>query len=192
MKNYLLLVVSTALVNNIVLVKVLGLCPVLGVSKKLETSIAVGIVTSFVLTLVSGASYLINQYLLVPFEAEYLRIVAYMLAIAACASFAAWYIGKANPVLHRSLGVYLPLAAANCAVLGGPLLFLQDKHNFIESLFFGLGNGIGFTLVLVIFASLRERLDGADIPRAFRGSAIALVTAGLMSLAFMGFAGLVK
>jgi Na+-translocating ferredoxin:NAD+ oxidoreductase subunit A len=192
MESYLLLLVGTALVHNVVLVKVLGLCPVVGASGKPQTAIATGIATGFVLTLSSGATYLIDHYLLEPFAIEYLRIVFFVLVIAACAGFAERYMRQANPAMHRALGIYVALIAANCAALGAPLVFLQEKHDFIEALLYGLGNGIGFTLVLVLFASLRERLEGADVPQAFRGSAIAMVTAGMMSLAFMGFAGLVK
>ena len=191
MESYLLILIGTVFVNNIVLVKILGLCPFMGVSKRLETAIGMGAATTFVLTLGSGSSYLINQYLLGP-ELSYLRTLSFIVVIAGIVQFTEMYVRKASPPLYQVLGIYLPLITTNCAVLGIPLLNVQEKHNFIESLFFGMGGAIGFSMVLVLFAGMRERLEGADVPVLFRGSAIAMVTAGLMSLAFMGFSGLVK
>jgi electron transport complex protein RnfA len=191
MESYLLILVGAVFVNNIVLVKILGLCPFMGVSKKLEVAIGMGAATTFVLTLASGSSYLINEYLLGP-DLVYLRTLSFIVVIAGIVGFTEMFIRKTSPVLFRVLGIYLPLITTNCAVLGIPLLNVQAKHNFIESLLFGMGGAIGFSMVLIIFAGMRERLEGADIPAPFRGSAIAMVTAGLMSLAFMGFAGLVK
>ena len=192
METYLQIIVATVLVNNVVLVKVLGLCPVAGIGRKLEASLAVGAATAFVLTLACGAGYLLDEYLLEPFDLQYLRVLSFLLLIAGAVGFTDLMLLRTSPLLHRTLGIHGPLAAANCAVLGIPLLNLQEHHNFIESLFYGFGSGAGFVLVLVLFAGLRERLRGAEVPRAFQGSAIAMVTAGLMSLAFMGFAGLVK
>jgi electron transport complex protein RnfA len=192
MTSYLLILLSTVFVNNIVMVKILGLCPFMGVSKKLEAAISMGLATTFVLTLASGSSYLIDHFLLAPFQLEYLRTLSFIVVIAGIVQFTEMVIQKTSPVLHQVLGIYLPLITTNCAVLGIPLLNVQEKHNFIESLFFGMGGAIGFTLVLVLFAAIRERLDGADIPGIFKGSAIAMITAGLMSLSFMGFSGLVK
>ena len=192
MTSYLLILISTVFVNNIVMVKILGLCPFMGVSKKLEAAISMGAATTFVLTLASGSSYLIDHFLLAPFQLEYLRTLSFIVVIAGIVQFTEMVVQKTSPVLHQVLGIYLPLITTNCAVLGIPLLNVQEKHNFIESLFFGMGGAIGFTLVLVLFAGIRERLEGADVPGIFKGSAIAMITAGLMSLSFMGFSGLVK
>jgi electron transport complex protein RnfA len=191
MTEYLLILVGTVFVNNIVMAKILGLCPFLGVSKKLETSISMGAATTFVLTLASGASYLVNKYLLGP-ELSYLTTLSFIVVIAAIVQFTELAIRKTSPVLYQVLGIYLPLITTNCAVLGIPLLNVQANHNFMQSLVFGMGGAIGFTLVLVLFSAMRERIEGADVPVVFQGSAIAMVTAGLMSLAFMGFSGLVK
>ncbi|MEO6145720.1 MAG: electron transport complex subunit RsxA [Sulfuriferula sp.] len=191
MQNYILILIGTVFVNNIVMAKILGLCPFMGVSKSLETAIGMGAATTFVLTLASGSSYLINQYLLGT-DLTYLRTLSFIVVIAGIVGFTEMFVRKTSPVLFRVLGIYLPLITTNCAVLGIPLLNVQAQHNFIQSLFFGFGGAVGFSMVLVLFAGMRERLDGADIPAAFRGTSIAMVTAGLMSLAFMGFAGLVK
>lgn len=191
MTEYLLILVGTVFVNNIVMTKILGLCPFMGVSKKLEASIGMGAATTFVLTLASGSSYLINKYLLGP-ELSYLTTLSFIVVIAGIVQFTEIVIQKVSPVLHQVLGIYLPLITTNCAVLGIPLLNVQAKHNFMQSLFFGMGGALGFTLVMILFAGMRERMEGADIPVTFKGSAIAMVTAGLMSLSFMGFSGLVK
>jgi electron transport complex protein RnfA len=173
------------------MVKILGLCPFMGVSRKLETSLGMGAATTFVLTLASGASYLISHYLLGP-ELAYLTTLSFIVAIAGIVQFTEMVIKKTSPDLYQVLGIYLPLITTNCAVLGIPLLNVQADHDFMESLLFGFGGAVGFTLVMVLFAGIRERLEGADVPGVFKGSAIAMVTAGLMSLAFMGFSGLVK
>jgi Na+-translocating ferredoxin:NAD+ oxidoreductase subunit A len=191
MQNYLLILIATVFVNNIVMSKILGLCPFLGVSRKLETAIGMGAATTFVLTLGSGASSLIDTYLLGP-ELGYLRTLSFIVVIAGIVGFTEMFIKKTSPVLFRVLGIYLPLITTNCAVLGIPLLNVQEQHNFMESLFYGLGGSLGFTLVLILFAAMRERLEAADVPKPFRGVSIAMITAGLMSLAFMGFAGLIK
>ena len=191
LETYILILISTVFVNNIVMAKILGLCPFMGVSKKLETAIGMGLATTFVLTLASGASYLINEYLLGT-ELIYLRTLSFIVVIAGIVQFTEMFIHKTSPVLYQVLGIYLPLITTNCAVLGIPLLNVQEKHNFIESLFFGFGGAIGFTLVLILFAAMRERLDTCDVPAPFKGTSIAMITAGLMSLAFMGFSGLVK
>ena len=192
MTSYLLILISTVFVNNIVMVKILGLCPFMGVSKKLEAAISMGAATTFVLTLGSGTSYLIDHFLLAPFHLEYLRTLSFIVVIAGIVQFTEMVVQKTSPVLHQVLGIYLPLITTNCAVLGIPLLNVQEKHNFIDSLFFGMGGAIGFSLVLILFAGIRERMEGADVPGIFKGSAIAMITAGLMSLSFMGFSGLVK
>ena len=191
MENYFLILIGTVFVNNIVLAKILGLCPFMGVSKKLEAAIGMGMATAFVLTLASGASYLVNQYLLGS-ELVYLRTLSFIIVIAGIVQFTEMFIRKTSPVLYQALGIYLPLITTNCAVLGIPLLNVQENHNFIESLLFGFGGAVGFALVLTTFAAMRERLEGADVPLPFKGSAIAMVTAGLMSIASMGFSGLVK
>jgi electron transport complex protein RnfA len=191
LETYILILISTVFVNNIVMAKILGLCPFMGVSKKLETAIGMGLATTFVLTLASGASYLINEYLLGT-ELFYLRTLSFIVVIAGIVQFTEMFIHKTSPVLYQVLGIYLPLITTNCAVLGIPLLNVQANHNFVESLFFGAGGAIGFTLVLVLFAGIRERLDTCDVPAPFKGTSIAMITAGLMSLAFMGFSGLVK
>ncbi len=191
MENYFLILIGTVFVNNIVLAKILGLCPFMGVSKKLSAAIGMGMATAFVLTLASGASYLVNQYLLGS-ELIYLRTLSFIIVIAGIVQFTEMFIHKTSPVLYQVLGIYLPLITTNCAVLGIPLLNVQENHNFIESLFFGFGGAVGFALVLTTFAAMRERLEGADVPLPFRGAAIAMVTAGLMSIASMGFSGLVK
>jgi len=191
LETYLLILISTVFVNNIVMAKILGLCPFMGVSKKLETAIGMGLATTFVLTLASGASYLINEYLLGT-ELFYLRTLSFIVVIAGIVQFTEMFIHKTSPMLYQVLGIYLPLITTNCAVLGIPLLNVQAQHNLIESLFFGAGGAIGFTLVLVLFAGIRERLDTCDVPAPFKGTSIAMITAGLMSLAFMGFSGLVK
>lgn len=191
MTDYLLILVATVFVNNIVMVKILGLCPFMGVSRKLEASIGMGAATTFVLTLASGASYLINEYLLGP-DLAYLTTLSFIVVIAGIVQFTEMVIQKTSPVLYQVLGIYLPLITTNCAVLGIPLLNVQAKHNFMESIFFGMGGALGFTLVMVLFAGMRERMEGADVPVIFKGSAIAMITAGLMSLSFMGFSGLIK
>ncbi len=192
MDHYLLILIGTVFVNNIVMVRVLGLCPFLGVSKKLETSIAMGLATMFVLTLGSGASYLVNQYLLMPHGLAYLQTLSFIVVIAGFVQLTEMFLEKAYPPLYQVLGIYLPLITTNCAVLGIPLTNVQEKHDLIDSFLYGFGGSMGFTLAMILFAGIRERLEGADVPQIFKGSAIAMVTAGLMSLSFMGFSGLVK
>ncbi|NHQ88023.1 electron transport complex subunit RsxA [Iodobacter sp. HSC-16F04] len=190
-QHYLLLLLGAVLVNNAVLVRILGLCPFMGVSKKLEASIGMGLATAFVLTLASGTSWMIDQ-ILIFWHLEYLRTLAFIVVIAAIVQFTEMFIHKASPVLYQALGIYLPLITTNCAVLGVPLISSAQKYNFVESLLFGFGSAVGFSLVLILFAAMRERLEGADIPEFFKGTPVAFITAGLMSLAFMGFAGLVR
>jgi electron transport complex protein RnfA len=192
MAEYALILVSTILVNNFVLVKFLGLCPFMGVSRKLETAMGMGLATTFVLTVSSIASYLVNAYLLVPFGLEYLQTIAFIVTIAVVVQFTEMLVHKTSPMLYQVLGIFLPLITTNCAVLGVALLNTQAQHSFLESAVYGFGAAVGFSLVLVLFAAMRERIAVADVPVPFQGAAIALVTAGLMSLAFMGFSGLVK
>lgn len=191
LQHYLLLLVGAVLVNNVVLVRILGLCPFMGVSRKLEASLGMGIATTFVLTLACGTSWLLDQ-LLQAWHLEYLRTLGFIVVIAAIVQFTEMFIHKTSPVLYQVLGIYLPLITTNCAVLGVPLLNVSMRHNLLESLLFGFGSALGFSLILILFAAMRERMEGADIPEFFRGTPIAFVTAGLMSLAFMGFSGLVK
>jgi len=192
MTSYLFIILGAVLVNNVVLVRILGLCPFMGVSKKLETAAGMGAATTFVLTLGCGTSYIIDTWLLIPNQLEYLRTLSFIVTIAAIVQLTELVIQKTSPVLHQVLGIYLPLITTNCAVLGIPLLNVSMRHNFLESLLFGFGSAVGFTLALILFAGIRERMEAADVPVHFRGTAIAMVTAGLMSLAFMGFAGLDK
>jgi len=191
MNEYLLILVSTILVNNFVLVKFLGLCPFMGVSEKMDTAIGMGFATTFVLTLASITSYLINTYLLIPFELEYLRTIAFIVTIAAVVGFTELVVNKTSPVLHQSLGVFLPLITTNCAVLGVALLNVGASNSFLQSAVYGFGAAVGFSFVLVLFSGIRERIESADVPKIFQGVPIALITAGLMSMAFMGFIGLV-
>ncbi len=191
MKEYALILISTVLVNNFVLVKFLGLCPFMGVSRKLETAVGMGLATTFVLTLSSICSYLVNDYLLQPLGLEYLRTIAFILVIAVVVQFTEMVMHKTSPVLYQVLGIFLPLITTNCAVLGVALLNVQEQHNFVESALYGFGAAAGFSMVLVLFAAVRERVAVSDVPQPFQGNAISLITAGLMSMAFMGFAGLV-
>lgn len=193
MSEYLLILVSAVLVNNFVLVQFLGLCPFMGVSSKVETAIGMSAATTFVLTLSSVLSYLTWQYLLVPFSLEYLRTISFILVIAVAVQFTEMVVRKSSPLLYRVLGVFLPLITSNCAVLGVALLNVRkEETSFLSSFTYGFGAALGFSLVLVLFAAMRERIAVADVPEPFRGPSIGLVTAGLMSLAFMGFSGLIK
>ncbi|MEH8020582.1 MULTISPECIES: electron transport complex subunit RsxA [Rheinheimera] len=192
MTEFLLLLISTVLVNNFVLVKFLGLCPFMGVSSKLETAIGMSLATTFVLTLASLCSYLVDHYLLAPLDLLYLRTLTFILVIAVVVQFTEMVVHKTSPTLYRLLGIFLPLITTNCAVLGVALLNVNARHNFINSVVYGFGAAVGFSLVLILFAAMRERLAAADVPVPFKGAAIAMITAGLMSLAFMGFTGLVK
>ena len=191
METYFFILISTVFVNNIVMARILGLGPFIGTTQKLETNIGVGLATTFVLTLASGLSYLLNEYLLGT-ELLYLRLLSFIGVIAAIVYFTDRLIHKTHPALSQGLGIYLPLITVNCAVLGISLLNIQAQQGFVASLFLGMGGGIAFTLVLILFGGLHERLDTSDVPAPFKGTSIAMITAGLMSLAFMGFAGLVK
>jgi len=192
MKEYVLILISTVLVNNFVLVKFLGLCPFMGVSRKLETATGMALATTFVLTLSSVCSYLVNEFLLAPLGLEYLRTITFILVIAFVVQFTEMVVHKTSPLLYQVLGIFLPLITTNCAVLGVALLNVQQDHGFLQSAVYGFGASVGFSLVLILFAAMRERITVSDVPVAFRGPAIALITAGIMSLAFMGFSGLVK
>ena len=190
--EYLLILVSTILVNNFVLVKFLGLCPFMGVSRKVETATGMGLATTFVLTLSAVSSYVVNEYLLTPLGLEYLRTIAFIMVIAAVVQFTEMVVHKTSPLLYNVLGIFLPLITTNCAVLGVALLNVQEAHGFVESALYGFGAAVGFSIVLILFSAIRERIAAADVPLPFRGSAIAMITAGLMSLGFMGFYGLLR
>ncbi|CAL1239524.1 electron transport complex subunit RsxA [Candidatus Methylocalor cossyra] len=190
MKDYLLTVLGASLVNNVLLVNLLGLCPLLGVSRNQDTALAMGLATTFVLTLATIGGYLLDRYLLVPLGLEYLRALVAIVVIAAVVQFTELALRHIHPLLQRVLGLFLPLITSNCAVLGVILLNAQKQRDFLEALMHGLGTALGFTLVLVLFAGLRERVEAADVPAPFRGQAIALITAGLAALAFLGFSGL--
>ncbi|WP_201777009.1 electron transport complex subunit RsxA [Martelella endophytica] len=192
MEHYLVILLGTALVNNVVLVKFLGLCPFMGVSNKITAAVGMGLATTFVLTIAATAGWLVEHFLLAPFGLTYLRILTFILVIAAVVQFTEMVMRKVSPMLHQVLGIYLPLITTNCAVLGVALLNVQENHSFVESMLFGFGSAAGFAIVLVIFAGLRERLRLTAVPPSFSGAPIAFLTAGFLSLAFMGFAGLVS
>jgi electron transport complex protein RnfA len=192
MSDLILILVGTVLVNNFVLVRFLGLCPFMGVSRNLEAAFGMSLATAFVLTLSSAVSYLLHEYLLVPLQLGYLRTISFILVIAVSVQFTEIMVRRLSPLLDQVLGIFIPLIATNCAVLGVALLNVQQAKGFVQSVFFGFGAAMGFALVIVLFAAIRERLDAADIPLPFRGMAIALMTAGMMSLAFMGFSGIAR
>lgn len=184
-----LIIISAALVNNFVLVQFLGLCPFMGVSGSVSTAVGMSVATAFVLTLSSVASFMVTEWLLIPLGLEYLRIISFILVIAALVQLTELYMRHAAPLLHRILGVYLPLITSNCAVLGVALLNVREQHSLVESALYGFGAAAGFALVLIMFAAAREKIALADVPASFQGAPIGLISAGLMALAFMGFAG---
>jgi Na+-translocating ferredoxin:NAD+ oxidoreductase subunit A len=188
--EYLLIILSTALVNNVVLVKFLGLCPFMGVSNKLDSALGMGLATTFVLTLAAFAGWMLEHFVLTPLDLGFLRILTFILVIAVVVQFTEIAVRKTSPALYQVLGIFLPLITTNCAVLGVALLNVQQQNSLLQSLLYGFGSALGFTLVLLMFAGLRERLALADVPAVFNGAPIAFVAAGLLSLAFMGFAGL--
>jgi len=192
MYELVLIIVAAALVNNFVLVQFLGLCPFLGASRRLEGAIGMGLATGLVLTIASGMSYLIERFLLIPFGLPYLRLVSFILVIGAAVQFTELLLRRVAPLLHRVLGLYIPLIASNCAVLGVALLNSNANRNLLTALFYGAGAALGFGIVLALLGSLRERLEDAEIPMPFRGTAIALITAGILSLAFLGFTGFAR
>ena len=192
MTDYALILIGTILVNNFVLAKFLGLCPFMGVSRKVETAIGLGLATTFVLTLSGATAYLVDHWVLKPLEIEFLRTIAFILVIAVVVQFTEMVMHKTSPILYQVLGIYLPLITTNCIVLGVALLNAKEDKGFVGATLYAFGAALGFSLVLTLFAGLRERVAVADVPEPFQGNAIALVTAGLMSLAFMGFAGLVQ
>ncbi|MDX8355429.1 electron transport complex subunit RsxA [Cognatiyoonia sp. IB215182] len=191
MHDFFAIMLSTALVNNVVLVKFLGLCPFMGVSRKVDAAIGMGFATTFVLTLAAAAGWAVENAILVPLDLEFLRILSFILVIAAIVQFTETVMRKVSPQLYRALGIFLPLITTNCAVLGVALLNIQEGHGFAQSVLYGFGSALGFTLVLVIFAGLREQMAQLSVPASFAGAPIAFIAAGLMSMGFMGFAGLV-
>ena len=192
MTDFLLIIVSAALVNNFVLVQFLGLCPFIGVSSRIDSALGMSFATTFVLTLSSVVTYLLQTLLLIPLDAMWLRTLAFIVAIAVAVQFTELALKKTSPLLHSVLGIYLPLITTNCAVLGVALLNTNRAHTLAESAFYGFGAALGFSLVLVLFAGVRERIQLADIPAPFQGASIALITAGFMALAFMGFTGMIQ
>lgn len=193
MPDFMLILVSTILINNFVLVQFLGLCPFMGVSNKLESAMGMSMATTFVLTLSSVLSHLSFEWILKPLGVEYLRTITFILVIAVTVQFTEMVVKKASPVLYRVLGIFLPLITVNCAVLGVALLTVKKGiDSVLDAFLYGFGAAVGFSLVLVLFAALRERVAVADVPAPFKGASIGMITAGLMSLAFMGFSGLIK
>lgn len=192
MTDIFLILLGAAFVNNFVLVKFLGLCPVMGVSNRLDSAYGMAMATGFALTLSAALSWMVQHWLLAPLGLDYLRTLAFILVIAGVVQFVELAMARRQPRLYRVLGIYVPLIATNCAVLGVTLLNVQEKRTLFEAVLYGFGAALGFALVLVLFSAMRERLETADVPAAWRGMPIALVTAGLMSLAFLGFAGLAR
>ncbi len=190
--DLILISVNTMLVTNIVFARFLGICPYLGVSKKVETASGMGMAVIFVMTLAAAFSWAIQKLLLKPLGLEYLQTIIFILVIAALVQFVEFFMKKSMPTLYRALGIYLPLITTNCTILWVALYVVQEKFSFLTMLIFSLATGAGYLLAIVLFASLRERLETADIPEAFKGLPIALVTAALLGMAFMGFSGLVK
>jgi Na+-translocating ferredoxin:NAD+ oxidoreductase subunit A len=186
------LVIYAMLINNVVLMQFLGICPFIGVSKKLETALGMGAAVIFVMTLATAITWAINAFVLIPFDLQYLTTIAFILVIASLVQFVEIFMKKMMPPLYRSLGIFLPLITTNCAILGTAILAVQQNYGFFQALIYAISTGIGFSIAIVLFASLRERLETAKIPAIFKGAAISLITAGILSMAFMGFAGLVK
>jgi Na+-translocating ferredoxin:NAD+ oxidoreductase subunit A len=191
MTELALIMVSAILVNNFVLVQFLGLCPFMGVSKKIETAIGLSLATTFVLTLAAMCSYLVQQYVLKPLDIEYLRTISFILVIAVVVQFTEMVVNKTSPLLYRVLGIFLPLITTNCAVLGVAILVQRNEYGFVTSVFYAFAAGMGFLLAMIVLAAIRERLEITHVPRAMKGTAIGLVSAGIMSLSFMAFRGMI-
>jgi electron transport complex protein RnfA len=191
MKELFSILIGAMFVENFVLSKFLGICPFLGVSKKTSTAIGMSGAVTFVLVLSQAVTWLTNQYLLKPFGLEYLQTIAFILVIAALVQFVETVLKKMMPALYKALGVYLPLITTNCAVLGSALIFVERDYNFVQSVVFGFAAGLGFTMALILFSGIRERMEACDIPEAFKGMPITLIAASLVSITFVGFAGLV-
>ena len=190
MSNLILIIVTTALVNNVVLSQFLGICAFLGVSKKIDTSLSMGAAVTVVITIAAAVTNLLYNLVLAPFDLDYLKTIVFILVIAALVQMVEMFLKKTSPAIYQALGIFLPLITTNCAVLGVSLTNVQDGFNFLESVIAGIGTGIGFTIAIVLLASLRERINESDIPAPFRGAPIVLLSAALMAIAFMGFSGL--
>lgn len=189
--EYFIIIIGAIFVNNIVLAQFLGICPFLGVSSKVETSLGMGAAVTFVMAIASVVAYLIQYYVLVPLDIVYMQTIVFILVIAALVQMVEIILKKVSPALYQALGIFLPLITTNCAVLGVAILLVQKEYNLAESVVFAVATAIGFSLALVLFAGMRERLENEDVPKAFKGVPIALITAGLLAMAFMGFTGLV-
>ena len=181
---------GAVLVNNFILVQFLGICPFMGVSKKMDTALGMGVAVIFVMGLASAATWAVNEYLLIPLKLEFMQTVAFILIIASLVQLVEMFLQKMVPALYQALGIYLPLITTNCAVLGVALLNVQNDYTFIESVVHGVMGGVGFLVAICLFASVRERVEDCDCPKCFEGFPIALISAGLLALAFMGFSGL--
>lgn len=189
---YILLIINAMLVSNVVFARFLGICPYLGVSKRIKTALGMSLAVIFVMTLASAATWPIQHLILIPLHLEFLQTLSFILVIASLVQLVELVLKKINPILYRALGIYLPLITTNCAILGVALIIVQKNYTFLEALVFGFGSSLGFSIALLIFSGIRERLELASLPASFRGAAIGLITAGLLALAFMGFTGLVK
>lgn len=182
--------ISAVLVQNFVLYYFLGICPFLGVSKKIDSAISMGLAVTFVMSITAVVSWLINNLILIPFGLDYLQIVSFILVIASLVQLVEMFIRKISPPLYQALGIYLPLITTNCAIMGLALIAALNEYSFVETVIFGFGSGIGFTLAIVLIAGIREQLDLADVPEPLKGAGIALIVAGIMALAFNGFIGM--
>ena len=190
MTSLIMIIVTTALVNNVVLSQFLGICSFLGVSKQIKTSASLGGAVTFVIGIASAVAYLLYEFVLVPFKLEYLQTIVFILVIAALVQLVEMFLKKTSPALYQALGIFLPLITTNCAVLGVALTNVQNGYNFIESVISGVGTGLGYTLAIILLASIRTRIEESEIPAPFRGAPIVLLCATLMAIAFMGFSGL--
>jgi len=184
--------ISAVLINNFVLRYFLGICPFLGVSKKIDSAVSMGLAVTFVMTITAVVSWAINHWILIPYGLDYLKIVSFILVIASLVQLVEMFIRKVSPPLYQALGIYLPLITTNCAIMGLALLAALKEYNFLESVVFGFGSGLGFTLAIILIAGIREQLDLADVPEPLKGAGISLIVAGIMALAFFGFAGMIK
>jgi electron transport complex protein RnfA len=186
------LFIGAILINNFVLHYFLGICPFLGVSKKIDAAASMGLAVTFVMTITAVVSWLVNHWILIPYGLDYLQIVAFILVIASLVQLVEMFIRKTSPPLYQAMGIYLPLITTNCAIMGLALLTALKNYDFVEAVVFGAGSGLGFTLAIVLMAAIREQLDLADVPEPLRGAGIALIVAGIMALAFLGFSGVIK
>ncbi len=189
--DLLMLFITAVLVQNYVLYYFLGICPFLGVSKKIDSAVSMGLAVTFVMTITAVVSWVINHWILIPYRLDYLQIVAFILVIASLVQLVEMFIRKASPPLYQALGIYLPLITTNCAIMGLALLAALKNFSFIQTVIYGVGSGLGFTLAIVLMAGIREQLDLADVPEPLKGAGIALIVAGIMALAFTGFSGMI-